>query len=408
LIAPLVDKKKVLVCLGPGGVGKTTTAAAVGALAARRGRRTLVCTIDPAPRLADALGTGGLGPDPRPVPPDARRALGIDTPEPWQGSGPPAMGSGGRSPSSPDAISSPAESMLSAVRIDTERTFGKLVTDAVADPDMRRRIFDNTLYRQITTMLTGSQEYAATLALHDFVVSGQWDLVVLDTPPTTNALDFLDAPNRIAAAVSSPALKWFARPQEGERRFSLQRLRSGGALLVRRLAKLVGSNFLDDAGAFLVDFQDALAGFLVRAKAVDRLLRGPDVGFLLVLAPVVASVDEALYFHGRLRDAGIQLAGFVANRVQPRAGLTETSAIAAALRAEAAFAGLPPGTIDDAAARLGPIAQAFGELHASERRQLARLGSHAAGISITEVPLFDHGVDNLAELRVVGEHLSSG
>jgi hypothetical protein len=169
----------------------------------------------------------------------------------------------------------------------------------------------------------------------------------------------------------------------------------------------VGSNFLDDAGAFLVDFQDALAGFLVRAQAVDRLLRGPDVGFLLVLAPVVAAVDEALYFHDRLRDAGISLSGFIANRVQPRAGLVDAAEIGAALRADARFAALGAGTADDAAARLAPIARAFGELHASERRELARLAARARDIAITEVPLFDHGVDNLAELRVVGDHLSA-
>jgi len=122
---------------------------------------------------------------------------------------------------------------------------------------------------------------------------------------------------------------------------------------------------------------------------------------------VVAAVDEALYFHDRLRAAGIQLAGFVANRVQPRAGLTDVGAIAAALQAHAAFAELSAGTIEDAATILAPVARAFGDLHASERRELARLGSRAAGISITEVPLFDHGVDNLAELRVVGEHLSA-
>ena len=197
-------------------------------------------------------------------------------------------------------------------------------------------------------------------------------------------------------------------PARGAGSIFFQRLRSGGALLVRRLAKLVGSDFLDDAGAFLVDFQDALAGFLVRAEAVDKLLRGPDVGFLLVLAPVVAAVDEALYFHDRLRAAGIQVGGFVANRVQPAAGLTDVAAIAAALQADAAFAGLPAATIEDAATTLAPVTRAFGALHASERRELARLGARAGGISITEVPLFDHGVDNLAELRVVGEHLSSG
>jgi anion-transporting ArsA/GET3 family ATPase len=379
LIEALVDHSRVLVCVGPGGVGKTTIAAAVGARAARRGKRTLVCTIDPAPRLADALGTGGLGADPKPLPPDACRALGVED-----------GGHGG----------------LHAVRIDTAATFERMVREAVADREMQRRIFDNTIYRQITTMLTGSQEFAATLALHDFVASGRFDLVVLDTPPTANALDFLEAPGRIAAAVSSPALGWFARPPEGARRFSLQRLRSGGALLVRRIAKLVGSRFLDDVGAFLLDFQQVLTAFLARARAVDALLRGPGVGFLLVMVPEVAAVDEALYFHERLRAAGIGLAGFIANRVHAAPGLDDAAAIGAALRAAPATAALPATTIDDASVRLAPVARPFGALAASERRELGRLARLAPGIDITEVPLLDHDVDNLSELRVVGEHLS--
>jgi len=379
VIEALLDDQRVLVCVGPGGVGKTTIAAALAALAARRGRRTLVCTIDPAPRLADALGTGGLGSDPKPLPPEACRALGIDE------------GAAGQ---------------LHAVRIDTEATFRRLVLEGVADPEMQRRIFENTIYRQITTMLTGSQEFAATLALHDFVTSGQFDLVVLDTPPTANALDFLEAPGRIAAAVSSPALTWFARPPKGAKRFSFQRLRSGGALLVRRMAKLVGSRFLDDAGAFLVDFQEVLTGFLARAQAVDKLLRGPGVGFLLVLVPEVAAIDEALYFHDRLRAAGIGLSGFVANRIHLPPGLDEAGALAAALRENPGAAALPAATIDDAAARLAPVAHAFALLAASERRELSRLGQRAPGVRITEVPLLDHDVDNLTELRAVGEHLA--
>jgi anion-transporting ArsA/GET3 family ATPase len=381
VIEALVDDNRVLVCVGPGGVGKTTIAAALAALAGRRGKRTLVCTIDPAPRLADALGTG-LGSDPKPLSPDACRALGIPAPDRAGGT-------------------------LHAVRIDTEATFERLVLEAVADPEMQRRIFENTIYRQITTMLTGSQEFAATLALHDFVASGKYDLVVLDTPPTANALDFLEAPARIAAAVSSPALTWFARPPRGAKRFSFQRLRSGGALLVRRMAKLVGSRFLDDAGAFLVDFQEVLTGFLARAQAVDKLLRGPGVGFLLVLVPEVAAIDEALYFHDRLRTAGIGLAGFVANRIHLPPGLDESAALASALRADAAASALPAAVIDDAAARLAPVAHAFALLAASERREIARLAQRAPGVAITEVPLLDHDVDNLSELRTVGEHLAA-
>jgi anion-transporting ArsA/GET3 family ATPase len=380
MIPTLIREKLILVCVGPGGAGKTTISAAIGALAARAGRRTLVATIDPAPRLADALGIAGLGGEPRAVPAAACRALGIDA-------------AGGE--------------RLYAVRLDTEKTFARLVDGQVADPEMRRRIYDNTIYRQITTTLTGSQEYAATLALHDFVADGGFDLVILDTPPTANALDFLDAPARIRAAVSSPAIKWFARPDD-RKRFSLQRLRAGGALVVRRLAKLVGSTFLDDLGAFLVDFQGVLGGFLARADAIDRLLRGADVSFLLVLAPAVAAVDEALYFHARLREAGIPLGGFIANRVQAAPGLDDAAAIAAALRGDPAFATVADATIADAAGRLAPVARAFGALRESERRELGRLGARAPGVSITEIPLLDHDVDNLAELRVVGDALQGG
>ncbi|HEX4405650.1 MAG TPA: ArsA-related P-loop ATPase, partial [Polyangia bacterium] len=311
-VVELAREKKVLVCVGPGGVGKTTTTAAVGALAARLGRRTLVCTIDPAPRLADALGLGALGPEARAVPPEACRALGIE-----------------------------GDARFFAVRLDTARAFANLVQEQVADPEMRRRIFANPIYREITTSLTGSQEYAATLALYELATHGEYDLIVLDTPPTANALDFLDAPRRIEAAVSSPVLQWLMRPSTTGGLFSMQRLRAGGALVLRRLGKFVGSQVLDDIGAFLVDFQVVLAGFLARAAEIDRLLRGPSVSFLLVLAPEVAAVDEAMYFHARLRDAEIPLGGFVANRVHPAPGLDDARAIEAALRAHGGVGNLP-------------------------------------------------------------------
>ena len=378
-VVELARQKKVLVCVGPGGVGKTTTAAALGALAARLGRKTLVCTIDPAPRLADALGVGTLGPDARAVPAAACRALGID-----------------------------ADDRYFAVRLDTARAFANLVEAQVPDVEMRRRIFANPIYREITTSLTGSQEYAATLALHELTTHGAYDLVVLDTPPTANALDFLDAPKRIEAAVSSPALQWLMRPPETGGRFSLPRLRAGGALVLRRLGKMVGSQALDDVGAFLVDFQVVLAGFLKRAAEIDRLLRGPDVAFLLVLAPEVAAVDEAMYFHGRLREAAIPLGGFVANRVHAAPGLDDAGALAAALRARPETAGVADATVSEVASRLAAIAREAEALHASERRELARLAASAPGIPVTEVPLLGHDADNLGELRAVGRWLEAG
>ncbi|HSS38259.1 MAG TPA: ArsA-related P-loop ATPase, partial [Polyangia bacterium] len=310
-------------------------------------------------------------------------------------------------------ISPEGAGRLFAVRLDTARAFARLVDEQVADAEMRRRIFDNGIYRQVTTSLTGSQEYAATLALYELAREGAYDLIVLDTPPTANALDFLDAPKRIAAAVSSPALNWFARSPEvdaagGLRRLSLRRLRAGGALVLRRLAKLIGSRFLDDVGAFLTDFQQVLGGFLERAKAVDLLLRSPDTAFLLVLVPAVAAVDEALYFHGRLREAGVPLSSFIVNRVQPAPGITEPLALAKALRATPVFADLSDAALAEAVARLLPLAGQFAALYDGERRELTRLAERAPGTQITRIPLLDHDVDNLAELRVVGEALLAG
>ncbi len=378
MIRALIADKRILVCAGPGGVGKTTTAAALAALAARSGKKTLVCTIDPAPRLADALGVGGLGPEPRSVPPAACRLLGI--PE--------------------------AGERLWAVRLDTARAFARLVEQQVQDPAMRRRITENVIYRQITTSLTGSQEYAATLALYELAQDESYDLIVLDTPPTANALDFLDAPKRIAAAVASPAIKWFARPPGGG--LSFQRLRMGGALVLRRVGKLVGSTFIEDLAAFLVDFQDVLGGFLARAESVDALLRSPQTAFLLVLAPVTAAVDEALYFHGRLQAAGVPVAGFVANRVQPVPGLTDPAALADAIRATGALNGQPEAAVGRAAARLGALGRTFQAIAAGERRALERLAARAPGTPVIRIPLLDHDADNLAELRVVGDSLAAG
>ncbi|HVZ74376.1 MAG TPA: ArsA-related P-loop ATPase [Polyangia bacterium] len=376
-VADLARDKKVLVCVGPGGVGKTTTAAAVGAVAARLGRRTLVCTIDPAPRLADALGLGALGPDPRAVPPEACRTLGIE------------------------------DGRYFAVRLDTARAFATLVNEQVSDAAVRARIFANPIYRQITTSLTGSQEYAATLALNDFATRGDYDLVVLDTPPTANALDFLDAPKRIEAAVSSPAIRWLVAPAQTPGRFSFSRLASGGALAIRRLGKFVGSQVLDDVGAFLADFQIVLAGFVKRAAEIDRLLRGPDVAFLLVLAPEVAAVDEAMYFHGRLREARIPLGGFVANRVHAAPGMVDAHEIESALRVQPDAGAVGADALADVARRLADVAGDAAALHASERRELARLATSAPGVPLTEVPLLDEEVDNLAALRAVGRYLGA-
>jgi anion-transporting ArsA/GET3 family ATPase len=377
LIRNLAEAKRILVCAGPGGVGKTTTAAALGVIAARLGRRTLVSTIDPAPRLADALGMDALGVAPRHLPDQTARALGIEGP--------------GR---------------LFAARLDTARAFRRLVEDQVSDSEMRDRIFANPIYRQITSTLTGSQEYAATLALHQLTRDDAYDLIVLDTPPTAHALDFLEAPRRIGEAIASPAVQWFARPPPSSGRLSWQRLKAGPALALRRLGKLVGSSFLDDLGAFLLDFRDVLDGFLEVAHAVEALLRMPQTGFLLVLSPEVPAVNEALYFSARLRSAGVPLCGFIANRVMRPAGATVQADLRRRLASQPALADLPPDTIDDAAAGLARVGDYVQRLAQAQRREIARLAHDAPGIDITTVPLLSHGVSNLQSLRSVADHLA--
>ncbi len=374
---PLGDKR-IVICAGPGGVGKTTTAAALGALFARAGQRTLVCTIDPAPRLADALGVGALGAEPTRLTDQAAHALGITPP-----------------------------GVLFAAKLDTARAFRRLVEDKVADADMRGRILGNPIYREITTSLTGSAEYAATLALYEYVREGAFDVVVLDTPPTAHALDFLDAPRRIADAVKSPVIGWFARPPEGTRRLSWTRLRAGGTLVLRRLGKLVGSQFLDDLAAFLGDFRDVLTGFLERANAIEALLRRPDVAFLLVLTPDAPAVNEALFFSQRLADAGITLQAFVVNRIGPAAGIADAATLRARLTALPGLRDLPAAVSDQGLTDLADAATYLRLVIDAQDEQIARLARSAPGARVLRVPLFKADPSTLVSVRAVSDHLGA-
>jgi anion-transporting ArsA/GET3 family ATPase len=365
--------------VGPGGVGKTTIAAALGVLGARAGRRTLVCTIDPAPRLADALGIPQLGDEPIALSASAAEAL--DT----------------------------HPGTLLAARLDIERTFARLVEAQVSVDETRRRIFVNPIYRQITTALTGSQEYAAMLALAELAgrLDSKHDLVVVDTPPTAHALDFLDAPRRLAAAIESPVVKWFARPPAASGSLSWRRLRAGPALLLRRLGKLVGSHFLDDIGAFLLDFREVLDGFLDRARSVETRLRQPDVGFLVALSPDATTTGEALSFAGQLASAGLPLRGFVANRVLPAPGLTDARDIRGRLEGLATLGGVEAATLDAASAALAETAAYVNGLARAQRIELARLTREAPEVHVTTLPMLPRDVATLASLRAIADKLAA-
>ena len=282
---------RVLVTVGTGGVGKTTIAAVLGLEAARAGKRVLVMTIDPARRLADALGTGPLDHEAREVPRERLRALGA-----------------------PDTGS------LAALMLDTKRTFDELVLRLTADPAARERIFANPIYRNLTDALAGSREYSATEKLLQVYTEGRYDLIVLDTPPAAHALDFLDAPRRLSGFLDGQVLKLLLHPAAVVGRASLRLFRSGSEFVLRALERVTGLEFLTAISEFLLAFEELLAGFGERAREVARLLRDPSCGFVLVAGPDLQQARRARAFSERLQAEGIHLIGLVLNRVHPWPG----------------------------------------------------------------------------------------
>ena len=377
----LVDvllERRILVCVGSGGVGKTTTAATLALAAARRGKKTLVLTIDPARRLANSLGLASLG----------HQVQEVDRELVHQ-----------------HAPSKSGE--LHAMMLDQKQAFDEVVSRHAKDPAAVQRILANPVYAQISGSLAGAQEYAAMAKLHDFDRQGIYDLIIVDTPPTSHALDFLDAPKKLSDAIDSPAIEWFRKLQgEGGSRWSL--LGKSGSFVIKRLAKFVGSKFIDDLSVFFTEFNDILGGFRQRAEETFDLLRQPRVGFLLVASPEPMAVSEALAFHARLQSAGMPFVGFVINKVHPFLPVTASQAtVEAALAAQPQIASLGlSGTTRTMAAQALLAAHAELEILASADRQAIDRLRAAGGPTATlvEVPL-QHGDVHDVERLIALEHL---
>jgi anion-transporting ArsA/GET3 family ATPase len=360
----LVAERRILVCVGSGGVGKTTTAASLGLAGARAGRKTLVLTIDPAKRLANALGLDRLGHDEQAV---------------------------------------PSEKLLYAMMLDQKRAFDEIVERYATDPASRERIFANNIYKQISSRLAGSHEYAAMSKLYEIAQLGRYELIVLDTPPTANALDFLDAPERVSAAIDSPAIQWLIKPYLAAGRFSLKAVGMGAAFVLRRLARFVGSAFLEDMARFFVEFNSILAGFRERAQQVFEIMRAPDVGFVLVSSPEPMSIDEAIFFHDRLVSSRMPLGAFVVNRVHPKGpppvGREE---LIAKLTGRPELRGYTPDDVVQVAADLERTYREFQSLAEIDAREIARLSERAGPrVPLVEVPFFErdvYDIDGLAEM----------
>jgi len=298
----LLETKRVIITVGAGGVGKTTTAAALAVAAAQRGRRVLCLTIDPAKRLAQSLGLERM----------TREAALID-PERFA------------------AIGAPLKASLTIMMLDTKRTFDDLVVKYSSTPAKAEALLSNKLYKYVSTSLAGTQEYMAMEKLVAVQADPRYDLIILDTPPTANALDFLDAPERMVAALDSPALRWFTEAFESTGKLSLNLLARSAAVVLRGIGRITGGGFLEAMAEFIAALNDLFGGFRARATIVEKALRSPQVAFVLVTSPAPMSIQEVLYFSDRLVQSDMPRGAFVVNRVrQPPlplegAGVTDVS-----------------------------------------------------------------------------------
>ncbi|MFF2194768.1 ArsA family ATPase [Streptomyces sp. NPDC058157] len=412
-------KTRIVVCCGAGGVGKTTTAAALGVRAAERGRKVVVLTIDPARRLAQSMGIDSLDNTPR-------RVEGV-------------AGDGGE---------------LHAMMLDMKRTFDEIV-EAHADRERARAILANPFYQSLSAGFAGTQEYMAMEKLGQLRAKDDWDLIVVDTPPSRSALDFLDAPKRLGSFLDGKFIRVLMAPAKVGGRAGMKFLNVGMSMMTGTLSKLMGASLLKDVQTFVAAMDTMFGGFRTRADATFRLLQAPGTAFLVVAAPEPDALREAAYFVERLAAESMPLAGLVLNRVHGSDArqLSAERALAAAENLEeggivdqepgkaglrdAADDGSPavddstavsgkdstdgtvgPGTDEDDVdvdADADAITAGLLRLHAErmqviarEQRTRDRFTSLHPEVAVAEVAALPGDVHDLAGLRAIGERLAAG
>ena len=377
-LAELVMNRRVVIAVGAGGVGKTTTAAALGVAAAMRGKRVLCLTIDPARRLAEALGLQTMSAEEQEIEPELFAKAGLV----MKGS-------------------------LTAMMLDTKRTFDELVIKYSSTPEHARRLLDNKLYKYVSTTLAGTQEYMAMEKLVAVKADPRFDLVILDTPPTANALDFLDAPERLAEAIDSAAMRWFIQAFESSGKLSLNLLARGAAAVLRGLGRITGGGFLEAMAEFIAELNDLFGGFKQRAKIVEDALRSKEVSFVLVTSPAPMSIQEVLFFSERLESSRMPRGAFVVNRFRmPPPGAASPPSekdVAEAIAAQALQLD------DDAPGRLVHAHADAVRLAGLDALHVRLLDERAKGrVPIVRVPELASDVHDLTRLGEIAETLMSG
>jgi anion-transporting ArsA/GET3 family ATPase len=365
-VAELLDGKRVCICAGSGGVGKTTTSAAIAAGMAARGAKVAVLTIDPAKRLADSLGLPELGNVERRVDPALFSEVGVEI----------------------------EDGELWAMMLDAKATFDEVVRRHAPDAETRDRILSNRIYQQLSAALAGSQEYMAMEKLFEIWAEDRYDLLVLDTPPTRSALDFLEAPRRLTQFIEGRALQVFMRPTG----LATRLFGRGTSMMFSVLRRITGVDLLGDLAEFFQAFSGMVGGFQERAKRVNELLADRDTTFLVVCGPQGEPISEAVYFHRKLVEAQFPFGGVIVNRVNYSDG---DAGNAGELGAELAQA------IGDAdlADRVADNFDDYRTLADRDRRNVARLAREMRTRLVIEVLYLDHDVHDLAGLMEINRYL---
>ncbi len=375
-IDALLDDRdvRILVCCGSGGVGKTTTAASLAVRAAERGRDVVVLTIDPARRLAQSMGLTELDNTPRVV-------EGIDT---------------------------SAGGSLEAMMLDMKRTFDEIVLDH-ADSERAQQILDNPFYQSLSSSMAGTQEYMAMEKLGQLRRNPAWDLIIVDTPPSRSALDFLDAPKRLGSFLDGRVIRILAAPAKAGGRGMFKVVTAGFNIVTNVITKVLGAQLLKDVSAFITALDTMFGGFRERADATYKLLKNPETRFLVVAAPEPDALREASYFVERLSEERMPLAGLVLNRVHRSAAGSLTAS-----RCLAAAEDLNGGDGADGADDPGRIAAGLLRLHADrmnviarEQRLTARFTGAHPGVAVGTVQALPGDVHDLDALRSIGSDLSA-
>jgi anion-transporting ArsA/GET3 family ATPase len=332
----LLEGRRIVVCAGAGGVGKTTTAAAIAMGMAERGLKVAVVTIDPARRLADSLGLEALGNEPRLVDPERFSDHGVQI-----------------------------SGELWALMLDSKRTFDALIERLAPDAATRDEVLSNRIYQQLSGAVAGSQEFSAIAKLYELDQEGDYDLLVLDTPPSRNALDFLDALGR------------------------------GTGVVFGLLERLTGVDLLHDLSVFFRALGGMIDGFTERARRVGALLEDPGTTFLIVTAPRHDPVEEAIYFHSKLADAGMPFGGLVVNRLHVAAEANGSPGLEAELG-------------EALAARVATAVEELAALAEREAASLERLRTRLGDPPTIVVPELEGDIHDVEGLALVRGHLFAG